>query len=235
MRRPKDSLVEVQNGDGHMTEQEDAIGKTDKDWWLFGIQHGPFLEFAPPLLWCNFGWSLSGLLFKPCSCHLSFHCGLFRFVSLILLFVQFSTPMFQSFGSPCCFAVASKRIFSLKWEIENGSGVGSHTALRVDTHTHTYIYIHINIYVCVYIFVALQVSTCTWCWWIIGGPNVSWNIGPRKKLCMFCFRHTGSFKLSLLITNLVKAFKFMPCVLVGSSHASFLSQWPKSERNITHL
>ena len=41
-------------------------------------------------------------------------------------------------------------------------------------------------------------------------------IGPRKKLCMLCFRLTCSFKLSLLITNLVKAF--MPCVLVGSTH-----------------
>lgn len=64
--------------------------------------------------------------------------------------------------------------------------------------------------------ILLQVSSYTWRWSIIGGPNVSWNIGPRKKLCMLCFRLTCSFKLSLLITNLVKAF--MPWVLVGSTH-----------------
>lgn len=41
-------------------------------------------------------------------------------------------------------------------------------------------------------------------------------------------------QFQVVIANLVKAF--MPCALLGSSHDSFLSQEPKSERNIiTHL
>ena len=143
------------------------------------------------------------------------------FCFLYFAFHSIFHPNVSIIGSPCCFAMAS------------GAGFKEDPFVKVrdrewfrSRFTYRFESWHI----------LLQVSSYTWCWWIIGGPNVSWNIGPRKKLCMFCycFGHTCSFRLSLLITNLVKAF--MPCVLVRSCHDSLLSQWPKSERNIiTHL
>ena len=111
--------------------------------------NGPFLEFAPPSLWCNFGESLLGLLFKSCSCHLSFHCGLFCFVSFILLFVQFPTPMFQSFGSPCCFATASGAGFKedLLIKVRDREWFRSRFTIPLSelTHTHTHIILYIHI------------------------------------------------------------------------------------------
>ena len=38
--------MEVQNGDGHMTEQEDTIGKTDKD-GPSAFSMAPFLNLLP--------------------------------------------------------------------------------------------------------------------------------------------------------------------------------------------
>lgn len=85
------------NGDGHMTENEDTIGKTDTD-ASSACNMAPFLN----LLTLCFGVTLVS---HVQAMFMSFHSGVFCFVSENLLFVQFFTPMFQSFGSPCCFAV----------------------------------------------------------------------------------------------------------------------------------